>query len=131
MKTSLGLLLTSQEKFQQRMGHDFSNMSRLSRSNYMKEHSYFLIEEVTEMLREMPFHKSWKDYSSWTEEDHQTAEKLMKEEAIDALHFMINILLALGMDEAEVVEMYKEKNKLNYERQEDPELGYTNGGYHS
>jgi hypothetical protein len=38
---------------------------------------------------------------------------------------MINIFLALDMNQAEIIGMYKEKNKLNYKRQEDSELGYV------
>ncbi|PEN61574.1 dUTP diphosphatase [Bacillus wiedmannii] len=123
---SLQFLLDSQKKFQERMGNNFEIMTREERSAYIKEHGYFLMEEVTEMLREMPFHKSWKDYSSWDEEKHSEQEQLMREEAIDGLHFMINILLALDMNEAEIIGMYKEKNKLNYQRQEDSNLGYVN-----
>lgn len=122
----LQFLLDSQEKFQKRMGYDFSQMTLKERSAYLKEHGYFLMEEVMEMFREMPYHKSWKDYSVFSEEQFLEQEQLMREEAIDALHFMVNIFLALGMNEAEIIGMYKEKNKLNYSRQEDSELGYVN-----
>lgn len=121
----LKFLMDSQMKFQKRMGNDFENMNEKERSSYLKEHGYFLMEEVMEMFREMPYHKSWKDYDSWSWEKFQEQKQLQKEEAIDALHFMINILLALGMDEDEVIKMYKEKNKLNYQRQEDSTLGYV------
>lgn len=122
---SLQFLLDSQRKFQERMGTNFETMTREERSAYLKEHGYFLMEEVMEMFREMPFHKSWKDYSGWDEEQHLSQEELMKCEAIDMLHFAVNILLALGMNEEEVITRYKEKNKLNYKRQEDSSLGYV------
>jgi dimeric dUTPase (all-alpha-NTP-PPase superfamily) len=107
------------------MGYDFNSMTPRERSAYLKEHGYFLMEEVMEMFREMPYHKSWKDYSGFSEEQFEEQEQLMREEAIDALHFMINIFLALDMNQAEIIGMYKEKNKLNYKRQEDSELGYV------
>lgn len=122
--STIQFLLDSQEKFQLRMGNNFKEMSQKEKSTYIKEHGYFLIEEVTEMLRELPYHKSWKDYSGLSGEEILAQEQLAKEEAIDALHFMINILLSLGMDEKEIIEMYKDKNKLNYERQVDADLGY-------
>lgn len=122
--STIQFLLDSQEKFQLRMGNNFKKMSQKEKSAYIKEHGYFLIEEVTEMLRELPYHKSWKDYSGLSGEEILAQEQLAKEEAIDALHFMINILLSLGMDEKEIIEMYKDKNKLNYERQVDADLGY-------
>lgn len=123
---SLQFLMESQTKFQERMGHNFKKMTLQERAAYIKEHGYFLMEEVMEMFREMPYHKSWKDYSHLTQEEIEEKEKLMRQEAIDALHFMINIFLALGMSEEEIIEMYKEKNKLNYQRQEDSKLGYVN-----
>ena len=122
--STIQFLLDSQEKFQLRMGNNFKEMSQKEKSTYIKEHGYFLIEEVTEMIRELPYHKSWKDYSGLSGEEILAQEQLAKEEAIDALHFMINILLSLGMDEKEIIEMYKDKNKLNYERQVDADLGY-------
>lgn len=122
---SLQFLIESQKKFQEKMNVNFSLMKEKDVSAYIKEHGYFLIEEVVELMRELPFHKSWKDYSSWNEEDFKEAKQYQKEEAIDALHFIINIFIALGMDEEEVIEMYKTKNQLNYRRQEDPSLGYS------
>lgn len=122
---TLQYLLDSQRTFQTRMGTDFTTMHETERSAFIKEHGYFLMEEVMEMFREMPFHKSWKDYSDWGQVAHLLAKQKMKEEAIDALHFMMNIFLALGMDEKEILSMYNEKNKLNYERQENAELGYV------
>lgn|SRR5699024_1781327 len=122
---SIEFVLQSQLKFQKRMGHNFEEMTVKERSAYIKEHGYFLIEEVVELFREMPFHKSWKDYSHLTEEELNIQEEKMKDEAIDAFHFMSNIFLALGMDEKEVIERYKDKNKINYERQENADLGYV------
>lgn len=122
---ALKFIMDSQMKFQEKMGHNFKDMSPKERATYIKEHGYFVMEEVMEMFREMPFHKSWKDYSGMTKEEIRTQETKMKEEAIDALHFLINILISLGMDEEEVLEMYKDKNKLNYQRQSDSELGYV------
>ena len=122
---ALQFLLDSQKQFQERMGNDFKSMTLQERSSYIKEHGYFLIEEVVEMFREMPYHKSWKDYSHLTEEEVKHQEQLMKEEAIDALHFLINIFLSLGMDAEEIIHMYKEKNSINYQRQEDSNLGYV------
>ncbi|MED4262028.1 hypothetical protein [Priestia aryabhattai] len=121
---SLQFFMDSQKKFQERMGNIFEEMSLKEQAAYLKEHGYFLMEEVMEMFREMPYHKSWKDYSGWDEVDLMQQHQLMKEEAIDAFHFMINIFLVLGMDEEEVMKMYKEKNNLNYKRQEDSNLGY-------
>lgn len=124
---SLQYLMDSQKKFQTRMGVNFESQTDKERAAYLKEHGYFLMEEVMEMFREMPYHKSWKDYTPWSLMKHLEQKRKMKEEAIDALHFMINILLALDMDETEVMKMYNEKNQLNYQRQDDSSLGYVPG----
>lgn len=124
--STLKFLLDSQKDFQETMGYNFDKMTVKERSDYMKEHSYFIIEEVTEMLRELPYHKSWKDYSDLNSDDLIRSDQRAKEEAIDILHFMINIFLSLGMDEEEIINMYKEKNKINYDRQNDSDLGYIN-----
>ena len=122
--SDLKFLLNSQEKFQRFSGNNFEEMSVEEKSKYMKEHGYFLIEETIEMLRELPYHKSWKDYSTLTPGQLIYQKNLAKEESIDMLHFMINIFLCLGMDEKEIIDMYKEKNKINYDRQNDSDLGY-------
>ena len=122
---TIQFLLDSQLQFQTRMGHNFKEMNDQQRAAYIKEHGYFLMEEVMEMFREMPHHKSWKDYSNWDADQREIQLDLMKDEAIDALHFMTNIFLALGMTEKEIIERYKEKNQINYERQENSELGYV------
>lgn len=124
---SLQFILDSQELFQKSVNPDFDAMTSKEHSQYLHEQGYFLIEETTEMLRELPFHKSWKDYTGWTVEKRQEQEALTKEEAIDALHFLANIFVALGMNESEIVAMYKKKNRLNYKRQSVPELGYIGG----
>lgn len=122
--TDLKFLLDAQGKFQRFAGNNFEEMSVEEKSKYMKEHGYFLIEETIEMLRELPYHKSWKDYSNLTPEELLHQKNLAKEESIDMLHFMINIFLCLGMDEKEIINMYKKKNKINYDRQNNPDLGY-------
>lgn len=121
---SMQFILDSQQLFQNKLGYDFSKMNDSEKSKYLHEHTYFLIEEGTEMLRELKFHKPWKNYDSWGPEEHENAELKSKEEAIDMLHFMMNIFLALGMDESEIINMYREKNKLNHDRQLKAELGY-------
>ena len=51
----------------------------------------------------------------------QAIEKA-KMECIDAWHFFMNIMLALGFSEEEFYEMYMRKNRENHRRQDD---GYT------
>lgn len=122
---NLQFMMDCQRVFQSRFGEDFNKMDDKERTAFIKNHGYFIIEELVEMFREMRYHKSWKDYSDWTDEKRVEQLQKAKEEYIDILHFVINVGLALGLDSDEIVEMYKEKNKLNIERQENPELGYV------
>lgn len=118
----LRTIMKKQLEFQQSLGVDFSSMSPEERAAYMRDQRGYLDDEVAEALYEMPFYKSWKDYSKMSEEEYNVAWQKVRMELIDALHFFVNILLAAGMTPAEVCEMYLMKNKENHRRQTD---GYT------
>jgi dimeric dUTPase (all-alpha-NTP-PPase superfamily) len=118
-------ILDSQKKFQKRMGQDLDNMTLQERAEYIKKMMLWTIDELSEALHELPYAKDWS--SKYDKEDYsiEDQERLFKEEIIDALHFFSNIFVAFGMTEEEILRMYKEKNKINYQRQEDPSLGYV------
>lgn len=122
---NLQFMMDCQRKFQSRFGQDFNNMTAEERTDFIKVHGYFVIEELVEMFRECPFHKPWKDYSDWTDSKMLEQWEKAREEYIDVLHFIINIGLALQLDSEDILKMYKDKNKVNIERQENPELGYV------
>ena len=124
-KDVLQTIFDSQKSFQAIFGTNFETLEDKDRSEYINEHASFLVEETYEMLREMKYRKSWKDYSSWTPEKDDEQLIKMKEEWIDMFHFIVNIGLALDFDANEVLKMYIDKNKLNYERQENASLGYV------
>jgi dimeric dUTPase (all-alpha-NTP-PPase superfamily) len=116
---SLQFIMDSQKKFQKHMGYDLDAMTLQEKAKYIKEHMLWATDELHEMLHELPFAKDWSSkYYKWSPEKLQTQLTLAKEEYIDFLHFAINVGLALGLDENTIVQMYKEKNKINYERQE-------------
>lgn len=122
-KTTLQLILDKQAEFQKQFGYH-EGMDQKELIQLIHVHSMFLVEEVYEMLRELPHHKPWKDYSDW--DGLKTCEQLEKAkmELIDQFIFMANIAVFLGMDEDNIKQKYLEKNNLNIERQENPELGY-------
>lgn len=126
IEDSLQYMMDCQRTFQGRFGEDFTKMSNKERAAFIKNHGYFIIEELVEMFRETPFHKNWKDYSEWSEEKMLEQWVAAQEEYIDVIHFVINVGLALGLNSNDILRMYKEKNKLNIQRQEDPNLGYVN-----
>ena len=115
-------MLDMQQTFQERLGADFSNMSVKDRVAFIKEHSLHLNQEINEMLYELPYFKPWKDYSGLTEADECAAMDKARMECVDAWHFFMNIMLALGFQPESFYEMYLAKNKENHRRQDE---GYT------
>lgn len=80
-----------------------------------------LKQELSELVDFLPF-KTWKHY---TKKDFISTEyggRLnlweIKLEAIDCLHFLVNIFLILGMNSKDILELYLFKNKINHKRQD-------------
>lgn len=125
-KSTMQLILDRQAEFQKRFGFD-ENIELEDRVRLIHTHSMFLIEETFEMLRELPYHKPWKNYDNLTAAEVEVAFELARKEWIDKLHFMMNIAVFLGFDEEQIRKEYLEKNGINIKRQEDPALGYIKG----
>lgn len=115
-------ILETQEKLQERLGYNFASMTAEERAAYMRDQRGYLADEVAEALYEMPFYKSWKNYSTMSATDTAEAWKKVKMELVDSLHFFVNLLLAAGFTAEELYEMYMSKNKENHRRQDE---GYT------
>ena len=116
----LKALLIQQNKMQEALGYNVKDMSYEDRADYIKEYSLHMTHELHEMLTELPFLKSWKQYRYYPEV-MTTQYNKMRAEWIDVLHFFLNITLALGFDADDLFEAYDEKQSLNFFRQEDTE----------
>jgi len=114
----LQALISKQAELQQNLGYDFSNMTAEEHVEYIKEYAQHLDGETFEMMRELPYFKSWKKYPD-TEEAQNIMFAKARLEWIDVLHFFLNITIALGFTADELYAMFCEKNGINYERQED------------
>lgn len=114
--TKLDEMFQKQKELQERLGFNFENMNEVERTGYMKENIWYVITELDEAFREMPYGKPWKLYTNFDRDLHQ---KNLKEELIDAFHFFINILIAAGLSTDEVYEIYCYKNKINHKRQDE------------
>lgn len=119
---NLEAMLGKQRNFQMRLDPAFLDMSVKERVAFIKEHSIHLNQEINEMLYELPYFKPWKDYSGVTPEQEAIAMAKARMECIDAWHFFMNIMIALGFTADEFVYMYMQKNKENHRRQDE---GYT------
>lgn len=123
---ALNYIFEKQKQFQtESIGSKIENLTEEEKSKFIHEHSYFIIEEVTEMLREIPYHKSWKDYSDWDQEKIESQLQLAKEEATDIFVFLVNVMFVLGIDGDELLKLYNEKLEVNKKRQVDASLGYV------
>lgn len=123
----LSYIFNKQKEFQSiTLGKDISNLTIEERSKLVHEHMHFLVEESIESLRPLPYHKEWKDYSSWTEDDIKKAFEESQEEAVDVFIFLVNAMFLLGIESDEVVDRYNDKLQINKERQHNPDLGYVN-----
>ena len=116
--SGLRYMLTKQTEFQNRLGYDFSKMSIVEKSEYIKEMSLWVQNEVNEMIHELPYAKHWsKKYDSWDDNKIKEQIQLTKEELVDSMLFMLNIFACLEMTEDDIIDEYNKKNKINIERQ--------------
>lgn len=115
-------MMHKQRAFQERLDPNFNRMTPEQRVAFIKEHSIHLNQEVNEMLYELPFFKPWKDYSNMSGAAVTAAIEKARMECVDAWHFFMNIMIALGFSADSFYEMYMAKNKENHRRQDE---GYT------
>lgn len=118
-------VLNNQKEFQKRLGVDVDTLDFKENCDLIHTHTNFVIEECIEMLKEMPYHKSWKDYSTWDAKKMNEQLDLVEQEWTDIFIFLMNVAVLLGLDEKIIFDLYSEKLGLNNQRQEDPELGYV------
>lgn len=114
----LDMLVEIQSNLQSTLGYTFKDMSSVDRVSYIKEYAQHLDGEMFEMMRELPYFKSWKKYPESIEAQQVMFAKAKLEWA-DVLHFFLNITLALGFTADELFAMFCEKNSINHERQSD------------
>lgn len=123
LKGTLQLVLDKQKEFQKKFGYseeaDYETVSSL-----IHTHAAFLNEETIEMLRELPYHKPWMDYSKLSKDEILEKFDEAKKEWMDMFIFLMNIAVFFNMDENDIKNYYLEKSGINIARQEDPDLGY-------
>lgn len=118
MKKTLQDVLDTQQELQKFMGTDPSSMCLPDRMKYLKEHSFWMTDEIHEMVHELPFMKPWsKKHYKCTQEELLEMKEKGREEFIDVFTFFLNVALALGFSEKSLIDGYYEKNKINIERQ--------------
>lgn len=112
---ALQIMFKKQRGLQERLGFFPEKMTPQERTSYMKEHIWYMVTELDEAFREMPYGKPWKKYDNFDMELH--AENL-KEELVDVFHFFMNVMMAAGMEAEDLFEIYCKKNAINHDRQD-------------
>lgn len=119
MQDTLDYMLKVQAAFQDRVDPRYNSPDPAVRADFIRDHSLHCIQELGEMLQEVPYYKGWKDYSKMDSSDIITKYDKAKEELIDAWHFFMNLALALGLTADEFFDIYLSKNKENIRRQDE------------
>ena len=110
-------ILNTQKAAQEYRGFAFP-MEGMPAAEYIKTHTLHCIDELCEMLHEIKGYKEWKRYDFSDAASNAECSKHAKEELIDAIHFMLNIAIALGMSAKDIHGAFMEKSRINYMRLE-------------
>ena len=114
---NLEYLFKLQENFQKILGNNFplnnnyKEIKYFTNVNLIKNQLLALFDETSEALKEVPW-KPWK-------QNQQFNVKKFRMELIDVFHFLINLFLLSGMNSRQVINLFKNKNKINRKRQQD------------
>ena len=113
-KDMLQDLFDKQMSLNQRIGVNPPEMNDEEKIQWVLNYTRATSQELAELVDSVP----WKWWAKYQEFDVQNA----KVEVVDLFHFLISLAQVLGMDARDVHDLYNQKNKLNFKRQDD---GYT------
>ncbi len=121
VQEGMDVLLSLQRKFQEAHGFDFWKNSPEKKRDMFVRTLFAAIDELAEAGDEV--NRWWKKGFREPEALEEKKEMIL-EEMIDSLHFFLGALLILGVDGKDVADAYMKKNKVNFERQKNKDLGY-------
>jgi dimeric dUTPase (all-alpha-NTP-PPase superfamily) len=113
-KDKLTELFEMQAKLNERIGVRCSDMNDEEQQEWILNYCRAMTQELAELTDSVP----WKWWAKYQEYDKQNA----RVEVVDLFHFLISLALVLGMSADDVHNLYMQKNKVNFERQDS---GYT------
>ena len=111
MRNYLNEILVKQASFMKLLGTDVTLLTEQERHDSMKWMSVALADEAMEILRET----SWKPWKKPKQLDHAK----IKEEIIDALHFVLEMALLMNMSSEDIYDAYSKKMDENIRRQKE------------
>ncbi len=104
-------LFDKQMSLNQRIGVNPPEMNDEERVQWVLNYTRAASQELAELIDSVPW-KWWAKYQTF---DQQNA----RVEVVDLFHFLISLAQVLGMDAKDVHDLYNQKNKLNFKRQDD------------
>jgi len=110
-KDMLQDLFDKQMSLNLRIGVNPPEMTEEEQVQWVLNYTRAASQEMAELIDSVP----WKWWAKYQEFDKQNA----KVEVVDLFHFLISLAQVLGMDAQDVHDLYNQKNKLNFKRQDD------------
>lgn len=98
------------------------NLQHITRDQWIQMETLAMMDELSELINEVNY--------KWWKNPKPVDETRVKEELVDILHFFTSMCLKMGMSAQELCQMYLEKNKENFARQDglSQKAGYESGG---
>ena len=85
------------------------NLDRSDKAEWLQRQALAMMSEMAELIDEVNF-KWWKNPKPLDDEK-------IKYEIVDILHFFVSMCLTSGMNSKELFDLYLNKNKENFDRQ--------------
>ena len=109
MADMLEELFKLQGELNKKIGVDTVNMPEPKQPEWVLNYCRALSQEIAELTDSVPW-KWWAKYQTF---DKQNA----RVEVVDMFHFLISLAQVLGMSAQDVFDTYRQKHKVNVERQ--------------
>ena len=99
-----------QDKLNRRIGVRAATLTEEEQQKWVLDYCRAMTQELAELTDSVP----WKWWAKYQKYDKQNA----RVEVVDLFHFLISLAEVLGMSADDVYEVYMQKNKVNFERQD-------------
>lgn len=109
MTTFIAIYQAQKQLQEETYGYDFDGMSDEDRIQFIKNMAFALEDEVHEAVNET----GWKPWQTSRHINHEA----YREELIDAFHFLLNLIIAAGIDPEVFVNLFFAKQRKNRARQ--------------
>jgi dimeric dUTPase (all-alpha-NTP-PPase superfamily) len=103
-------IFSMQKALNERIGVNTETMSEEEQQTWILNYCRAMTQELAELTDSVPW-KWWAKYQTY---DKQNA----RVEVVDLFHFLVSLAQVLGMSAEDVFNVYMQKNKVNFERQD-------------